>query len=84
MVNKVGWLWGAWVSWGLLETLMVPEILLWPCCSGDAWLPVLVVGPELLLGADSKNNKCLIENYMNLAVWWAGISSWLHGADCLG
>lgn len=43
-----------------------------------------VVGPEPLLGADRKSNKRLVENKINLAVWWAGISSWLHGAACLG
>lgn len=66
------------------ETLMVPSGLPWLCCMGDAWLSVHMVGPELLLGAESKDNKCLIENKRHLAAWWAGISSWLHGAACLG
>ena len=69
---------------GCSETLVFPGGLPRPCCLGEAWLPAPAVGPEPLLGADRKTNKRLIENKMNLAAWWAGISAWLRGAACLG
>lgn len=50
---------------------------------GGHLLPVPAVGPDLLLRVDCKINKHLIENEMNLAAWWAGISSWLREASCL-